>query len=63
MALRIAICNDELKVLNEVSHQIKNYADQRGRADLEVCPFNSASSLVNSIDIPACTSAEEDIAQ
>ena len=48
--MRIAICDDELKILNEVSHQIKNYADQRGRADLEVCPFNSASSLVNSID-------------
>ena len=48
--LRIAICDDEAIILGEVASCIKKYSDKRGKAELEVFSFNSASSLINSID-------------
>ena len=49
-ALRIAICDDETIILDEVSSYIKKYSKQSGKSEIEVFPFSSASSLLNSID-------------
>ena len=48
--LKIAICDDETIILDEVSSYIKKYSKQSGKSEIEVFPFNSASSLLNSID-------------
>ena len=48
--MKIAICDDETIILDEVSAYIKNYSEQSGKSEIEVFPFNSASSLLNSID-------------
>lgn len=48
--MRIAICDDENIILNEVSSYIKRFSERRGKTELEVFPFNSASSLINSIE-------------
>lgn len=48
--MRIAICDDENIILNEVSSYIKRFSEMRGKTELEVFPFNSATSLINSID-------------
>ena len=48
--MRIAICDDETIILDEVSSYIKKYSEQSGKSEIEVFPFNSASSLLNSID-------------
>ena len=48
--MKIAICDDETIILDEVSSYIKKYSEQSGKSEIEVFPFNSASSLLNSID-------------
>mgnify|MGYP003291834743 FL=1 len=48
--MKIAICDDETIILDEVSSYIKKYSKQSGKSEIEVFPFNSASSLLNSID-------------
>ena len=48
--MRIAICDDETIILDEVSSYIKKYSKLCGKSELEVFPFSSASSLLNSID-------------
>ena len=48
--MKIAICDDETKILDEVSCHIEKYSEENGKAQLEVTAFNSASSLLNSID-------------
>mgnify|MGYP003482809574 FL=1 len=48
--MRIAICDDETIILDEVSSYIKKYSKLCGKSEIEVFPFNSASSLLNSID-------------
>ena len=48
--MRIAICDDEAMILEEVSSYIKKYSKMCGKSDLEVFSFDSANSLVNSID-------------
>ena len=48
--MRIAVCDDETKILDEVSYYIKEYSRQGGKSEMEVSPFNSASSLLNSVD-------------
>ena len=48
--MRIAICDDETKILDEVSSYIKKYFEQKNKSQLEVTTFNSASLLINSID-------------
>ena len=48
--MRIAVCDDETKILDEVSYHIKKYSDENGKSELEVMTFNSACSLLNTID-------------
>ena len=48
--MKIAICDDETIILDEVSAYIKNYSEQSGKSEIEVFPFNSVSSLLNNID-------------
>ena len=48
--MRIAICDDETIILDEVSSYIKKYSKLCGKSELEVFTFSSASSLLNSID-------------
>ena len=48
--LRIAICDDETKILDEVSSYIKKYSAICGKLELEVLTFSSASFLLNALD-------------
>ena len=48
--MKIAICDDETIILDEVSSYIKKYSEQSGKSEIEVFPFNSVSSLLNNID-------------
>lgn len=48
--LRIAICDDEAKILDEVSSYIKKYAQNSGKQALEATLFSTAHSVINSID-------------
>ena len=48
--MRIAICDDEAKILDEVSSYIKKYARSSGKQALEATPFSTAHSVINSID-------------
>ena len=48
--MRIAICDDETIILDEVSSYIKKYSKLCGKSELEVLTFNSASSLLNALD-------------
>lgn len=48
--MRIAICDDETKILDEVSYHIKKHSGKSRKSELEVMTFNSASLLLNSID-------------
>ena len=40
--IRIAICDDEKKILDEVEGYIKNYAEKENIADIEIFRFDSA---------------------
>ena len=48
--IRIAICDDEKKILDEVSGYIKNYAEKKSDTDIEVFRFDSASSLISALE-------------
>ena len=48
--IRIAICDDEKKILDEVSGYIKNYAEKKNIADIEIFRFDSAGSLLSAIE-------------
>lgn len=48
--IRIAICDDEKKILDEVFGYIKNYAARKNEGELEVFRFESASSLMSAIE-------------
>ena len=48
--VRIAICDDEKKILDEVSRYIKNYAEKKNENELEVFRFDSANSLMSAIE-------------
>lgn len=47
---RIALCDDEQKILDEVLQYINKYAESKNIQSLEVFPFDSASSLKNALD-------------
>ena len=47
--MRIALCDDESKILDEVSQYINKYADKKNIQSLEVFPFDSARSLKNEL--------------
>jgi len=48
--IRIAICDDEKKILDEVEGYIKNYAEKENIADIEIIRFDSAGSLLNALE-------------
>lgn len=48
--IRIAVCDDEKKILDEVSDFIRNYAEKKKETELEVYRFASASSLVSALE-------------
>ena len=48
--IRIAICDDEKKILDEVEGYIKNYAEKENIADIEIFRFDSAGSLLGDME-------------
>ena len=48
--LRVALCDDETKVLDEVSAYITQYAQNRAEKSIETVCFNSARSLKSALD-------------
>ena len=48
--IRIAICDDEKKILDEVEGYIKNYAEMENIADIEIFRFDSARSLLSALE-------------
>ena len=47
---RIAICDDEKKILDEVSGYIKTYAEKKNKTDIEVFCFDCARSLLSTLE-------------
>ena len=47
--IRIAICDDEKKILDEVSGYIKNYAEKKSK-EIEVFRFDSAALLICALE-------------
>ena len=50
MLIRIALCDDEQKILDEVSQYIKKYADKKNNPNTEVFCFNSSRALKSALD-------------
>ena len=48
--IRIALCDDEKKILDEVSGYIGNYTEKKGFKELEVFCFESATSLIGALE-------------
>ena len=48
--IRIALCDDDPRTLEEVSRYIQKYAEKKNNPTLEVFPFDSARSLKNALD-------------
>ena len=48
--IRIAICDDEKKILDEVEGYIENYAEKESVADIEIFRFDSAGSLLSALE-------------
>ena len=48
--IRIALCDDEQKMLDEVSQHIKRYAEKKNDQTLEIVSFGSARELRNAMD-------------
>ena len=48
--MRIAICDDETKILDMVSSHINKYSKENGKSEFEILTFNSARTLLNCID-------------
>ena len=48
--LRIALCDDEPKILEEVSRYIKEYAEIKENLNFEICCFDSVKKLENTLD-------------
>ena len=48
--IRIAICDDEKEILDEVEGYIKNYAEKENDLDIEVFRFDSAKTLISAIE-------------
>ena len=48
--IKIALCDDEAKILDEVSSYINKYAEKKNNQTLEVFPFDSAKTLKNALD-------------
>ena len=48
--IRIAVCDDEKNILDEVSGYIKSYAEQEHNLDIEVFCFESARTLIGALE-------------
>lgn len=48
--IRIALCDDEAKILDEVSLYIKKYAEKKNNLNYEIFRYDSAKSLRNALD-------------
>ena len=48
--IRIALCDDEAKILDDVSVYINKYTEKRQTQDVEVVCFHTAKSLKNALD-------------
>ena len=48
--IRIAICDDEKKILDEVSGYIESYAQKKSNTDVEVFRFDSARALLGALE-------------
>ena len=48
--IRIALCDDEANILDEVSRYIEKYADKKRNTEIEVFRFDSARLLENALD-------------
>ena len=48
--MRIAICDDEKTILDEVSEHIKSYAERADVSDIHVFRFDSARSLLSALE-------------
>ena len=48
--IRIALCDDEVKILDEVVSYINKYDEKKSNQGLEVFCFDSVKSLVNALD-------------
>jgi DNA-binding LytR/AlgR family response regulator len=48
--IRIAICDDEKKILDEVTKYIKNYAEKINDKGFEVFCFDSAKALISALE-------------
>ena len=48
--IQIAICDDEKKILDEVSGYIKDYAEKKSDLDIEVFRFDSARTLIGTLE-------------
>ena len=48
--IRIAICDDEKAILDEVSGYIKNYAEKKNDKELQVFRFDSARALIGALE-------------
>ena len=47
--IRIALCDDEKKILDEVSEQIKGYAEKKN-TEIQISCFDSAASLIGALE-------------
>ena len=47
--IRIALCDDEKKILDEMSRYIKSYAERKNK-ELEIFCFDSAASLIGALE-------------
>lgn len=48
--IRIAVCDDESAVLDEISLYIKKYAEKIRKPNIEIFCFRSAKNLINALD-------------
>ena len=48
--IRIALCDDEQKILDEVAQYITKYAEKKNNQALEIVTFDSAKALKNALD-------------
>ena len=48
--VRIAICDDEEKILDEVSGYIENYAKKKNNEEIQVFRFDTARSLIGALE-------------
>lgn len=48
--IRIAICDDDKKILDEVMEYINKYAEKKNKVNIEIFSFSSSSSLLSALE-------------